>query len=206
MKTILIGRAHGANIPGKCSPEAGTGSEYDFREWKWSREMCGRLRERLQNNPEIIDRGIVVQEVIRQDEDNEPPLRILRDRCNVDDAFAIWLHCNAAGADGKWHTAHGFSIWTCRGLTCSDAAATSIFHEFDNEFPDLQKRTDRSDGDVDFESNFNVLMFTPPSVLLETLFQDNKDDVLVLKSEDFKIRFLNAIEKSIVEIIRSGTI
>lgn len=205
LKEILILRAHGANVPGKCSPDWGTDSPLAFKEWIYSKEMCGRLHEELDSHPEIVQRDIAVTEVIGEFEDNEPALSVLRSRCNKPNAFLIALHNNAAGCSG-WKNARGFSIWTSRGKTKSDACATIIFDEFEAEFPELQVRKDTSDGDPDYESNFNVLMFTPPAVLLETLFQDNKEDVAVLKSEDFKIRFIGCLSAAIVRIIKEGVL
>jgi N-acetylmuramoyl-L-alanine amidase len=193
---IILDSAHGIETPGKRSPDG------KFREYKWSREIISRITEKLDENK--IDYALTVTD------DYEPGLRERVRRTNNlsalvdDDAIFISIHCNAAGDGSNWMKARGFSIWTSRGKTKADKYAEIIYDEFENEFPELPLRSDYSDGDADYESNFAVLMCRIPAVLLEVLFQDNKQDVEVLQSEDFKERFVNCIIKSIRLIIENG--
>jgi N-acetylmuramoyl-L-alanine amidase len=186
---IILDSAHGIETPGKRSPDG------KFREYKWSREIISRITEKLDENK--IDYALTVTD------DYEPGLRERVRRTNNlsalvdDDAIFISIHCNAAGDGSKWMKARGFSIWTSRGKTKADEYAEIIYNEFEKEFHELPLRSDYSDGDADYESNFAVLMCRIPAVLLEVLFQDNKQDVDVLQSEDFKERFVNCIIKAI---------
>jgi N-acetylmuramoyl-L-alanine amidase len=190
---IILDSAHGIDTPGKRSPDG------KFREYKWSREIILRITEKLDENK--IDYALTVTG------DYEPGLRERVRRTNNlsalvdDDAIFISIHCNAAGDGSNWMKARGFSIWTSRGKTNADKYAEIIYDEFEKEFPELPLRSDYSDGDADYESNFAVLMCRIPAVLLEVLFQDNKQDVEVLQSEDFKERFVNCINKAIQLII-----
>ena len=182
---IILDAAHGKNVQGKCSPDG------SFREYKWSREICSRLSSKL------TEAGI--ENILIVPEDTEPGLweRVSRMDKIKGEALVISIHCNAAGMGDKWMNARGFSIWTSRGKTKSDAFAEKIWQQFDADFPELPLRRDLSDGDNDYEANFVVLLSKHPSVLIETLFMDNKEDVAVLNSEDFKSRFVECLVKTI---------
>lgn len=99
----------------------------------------------------------------------------------------ISIHCNAAGADDKWHDARGWSVYTSPGRTKSDDLATCIWNAAKKNLPNDHKnalRADWSDKDPDYESSLYVLTHTKcPAVLTENLFQDNKDDVAYLTSD-----------------------
>lgn len=71
------------------------------------------------------------------------------------DAF-ISIHCNA----GPPGSGDGFEVFTSPGLTASDRLAVDLFTAFAKEFPEKRKRMDLSDGDVDKEARFAVLMRT----------------------------------------------
>jgi N-acetylmuramoyl-L-alanine amidase len=192
---IILDPAHGINTSGKRSPDG------RLREYEWSREIVNRLSDKL--NELGIDNALTVST------EYEPGLRYRVIKTNQlaslvnNDALLISIHCNAAGADGKWHNARGFSIWTSRGQTKSDNYAEIIFNEFEKTFPEIPVRSDTSDGDHDYESNFAVLMCTCPAVLIETLFQDNKEDVELLLSEDFKTGFVECLANSVQLIVNS---
>ena len=71
------------------------------------------------------------------------------------DAF-ISIHCNA----GPPGSGDGFEVFTSPGPTVSDRLAVDLFGAFAAEFPWKRKRMDLSDGDVDKEARFAVLMRT----------------------------------------------
>ena len=192
---IILDPAHGIETPGKRSPDG------RFREYKWSREIVSRIIEKLKENN--IDCAITV------DEDSEPGLKERVRRTNKlssevnYDALFISIHCNASGNGIKWMDARGFSVWTSLGKTKADDYAEIIYNEFDKTFPDIPLRSDFRDGDPDFESNFAVLMCRVPAILLEVLFQDNKEDVEILESEEFKEPFCECIINAIQLIINN---
>ena len=190
---IILDAAHGIEVPGKRSPDG------KFREYKWSREMVSLISEKLKEKN--IDFALTVAD------DYEPGLRERVRRTNNLSALADWdaifisFHCNAAGDGTNWMNARGFSIWTSRGQTKADEYGKIIFEKFKSEFPEIKLRSDYSDGDPDYESNFAVLMCRVPAVLLEVLFQDNKQDVEILQSDDFKELFSSCIVRAIELII-----
>ena len=93
--------------------------------------------------------------------------------------------------------ARGWSIYTSPGETASDRLATEIHaaavpeltqRAYAQTFLPTSKqkaiRTDFSDGDPDYEAKLWMLTQTPcPAVLSENMFQDNKEDVAFLKSD-----------------------
>lgn len=64
--------------------------------------------------------------------------------------------------------ARGFSIYTTKGKTNSDIIAEIIMKQLMSDFPELKTRVDKSDGDLDKEENFTVLVKSNcPAVLIE---------------------------------------
>lgn len=106
----------------------------------------------------------------------------------------VSIHCNA----GK---GTGLEVWTSPGETKSDAIAEILAEELFNEFPEEAARTDRSDGDLDKESRFHVLVKTSmPAVLGETFFFDRRKDAEKLDSHMFLMRISKAYYKAIKRI------
>lgn len=189
-RSIILDPAHGHNTPGKCSPDR---THY---EWEWSRQILYKVKENLEKI------GVTVYM-----SNNTPTEYGLLDRVNhmnaiAAPAFVFSLHNNAAGMGTEWMSARGASIWTTRGVTKSDAYATQIFEKLQKDIPEAGKwRTDYwSDQDPDWESNFTVLMSKHPSVLLEFLFQDNKEDLALIKDESIKSKLVQSLTEVLTEI------
>ena len=94
----------------------------------------------------------------------------------------------------------GFEVFTTRGETKSDVIATEFFNELKREFPGERMRADISDGDVDKEANFTVLMCEPPAVLTENLFFDNREDAELMMSDAGQNRIAKAHFEAIKKI------
>lgn len=180
MKTIILGTAHLKSTPGKCSPDK------KFYEYKFSREVCRTIKAILENM------GYKVIIDIDDDDLNVTQSQELRLRCKVvnelqkqyKNCIYISIHVNAAGADGKWHTATGWEAYTSVGVTAADKLAEYLYEAAKKNLTGKKLRTDYSDKDSDKESNFYVLKHTNcPAVLTENFFQDNKDDVEYLNSD-----------------------
>lgn len=124
-------------------------------------------------------------------------------------AFYFSLHNNAAGNSSQWMSARGVEIWTTIGQTKSDEYATMIYEALYNAFPDIHGtfnknvfwRKDMSDGDVDKEANFTELMNKHPAVLLEWLFQDNKEDVALLNDEKINSKLVEVLTDVLFKIV-----
>ena len=180
MITIILGTAHLKSTPGKCSPDK------QFFEYQYSREICKTIKAILE------EYGYKVIIDIEDDDLNVTTSRELTLRCKIVNELVkqykhciyISIHVNAAGADGKWHNATGWSAYTSTGVTSADKLATCLYDAAKKNLEGKKLRTDFSDKDPDMESNFYVLKHTNcPAVLTENFFQDTKSDVEYLTSD-----------------------
>jgi N-acetylmuramoyl-L-alanine amidase len=89
----------------------------------------------------------------------------------------ISVHGNAGGGSGS-----GFEVFTTVGETKSDKIADYFVEEMSKLFPMEKMRVDTTDGDLDKEVNFAVLMCDCPAVLTENFFFDNLRDALIMSS------------------------
>lgn len=191
---IVLGTAHLATTPGKGSPDG------KFKEYKYSREMVKIIKAILTGygykvlvdyEDDKLPKSMQTPSA-KLEQSRELGLRVnyVNEVCRNNgsgNVLYISIHCNAAGADDKWHDARGWSVYTSPGRTKSDDLATCIWNAAKKNLPNDHKnalRADWSDKDPDYESSLYVLTHTKcPAVLTENLFQDNKDDVAYLTSD-----------------------
>lgn len=189
---IILDPAHGANVPGKCSPDG------RHREYKWSRERVKSLRAIL------TDLGYEVY--VTTESENEPGLSKRKNFATQVKHGAkkllLSLHNNAAGNGGEWMSATGVEVWTTPGVTNADICADFILNRFKKDFPDFKMRFNKDAYlDRDKESKFTVLMGADyMGVLIEWLFQDNKTDVERLSDPETNKAFENSLVEAIEEI------
>ena len=118
-------------------------------------------------------------------------------RCNIINAICdeygknncllISLHMNA----GK---GTGFEIWTSPGATKSDEFATLFMSQYGSFFPGHKLRKDMTDGDVDKESPFYILVNTKcPAILPEWLFFDNYNDWVIQRDPSQQQKYAEMI-------------
>lgn len=189
---IILDCAHGADVKGKCSPD-GT-----HREYKWSRLICGKLRDKLESLGYRVEYTNKTENEIglSQRKNIANNIKINSDQVK----FLISLHNNAAGNGSNWTNATGFEIFTSKGQTLSDKFAQVIMSNLQKDFPEsngFKHRVDLTDGDLDKEENFTVLMGNYYGILLEWLFQDNKEDVKLLNDEIINNKLIDSLIKSI---------
>lgn len=108
------------------------------------------------------------------------------------------LHSNAGNGTG-------FEVYTSPGRTLSDSFATIWGEEIQKMFPLYKFRKDLSDGDLDKEAKFYVLMHTEcPAVLAEYLFFDNYNDWVYQQTDDYKelaaLSILSFVNRAELEI------
>lgn len=189
---IILDCAHGADVKGKCSPD-GT-----HREYKWSRLICGKLRDKLESLGYRVEYTNKTENEIGLSQRKNIANNIKIDSDQV--KFLISLHNNAAGNGSNWINATGFEIFTSKGQTLSDKFAQVIMSNLQKDFPEsngFKHRVDLTDGDLDKEENFTVLMGNYYGILLEWLFQDNKEDVKLLNDEIINNKLIDSLIKSI---------
>lgn len=107
--------------------------------------------------------------------------------------FLVSLHCNAHDNPA----ANGYEVWTWIVQDESDELAEYIFSALEFNFPDLNGRSDTSDGDSDKEAKFGVLRGEIPSVLVELAFITNPNEEALLNSEAGQLKFAEAIGSGI---------
>ena len=181
-KVILLDNGHGVNTPGKCSPDK------SIREWSYSREIVKRIYRELTNKG--YDARILVPE------DDDIKLSVRAGRANevckevgAENVVLVSVHLNAAGNGSDWMKGRGWEVYSTKGKTNSDDLAQSIYDIAEKYLVPLgfKMRPDYSDGDADKEANFTLLyMANCPAVLTENLFQDNKEEVEFLLTEEGK--------------------
>ena len=178
---VILGTAHLDTTPGKCSPDG------KFKECKYSREIVKMIKEDLEKKgvTAVIDyeplepNAKMKGATAKQEQSRELTWRAnfvnsLCSKYGTNNCIYVSVHVNAAGADGKWKNARGWSVYTSPGITKSDALATLLYNEAKTILPPDSKyyvRSDFSDGDPDYEAKFYVLTNTKcPAVLTENLF------------------------------------
>lgn len=178
---FLIDNGHGKETSGKRSPDG------LFREYSYTRDIAAKIVN------ELMWRGYNAIAIVPEDNDVALTERVRRvngycDKLGAANVVLVSVHCNASPPDnGQWHSARGWSAYTSIGETKADKLATMMYEEAEKNFVGHRIRKDFSDGDPDWEENFYVLRNTKcPAVLTENFFQDNKEDVEYLNSEEGK--------------------
>lgn len=87
----------------------------------------------------------------------------------------ISIHGNAGGGTGV-------EVFTTKGETLSDPIADVFMKEMSKVFPCKRQRVDLSDGDLDKEVNFSILMCKGSAILTENFFMDNEKDCELMLS------------------------
>lgn len=187
---VILDPAHGANVKGKCSPDN------RHREYRWSRDRVKSL------NLALTSLGYEVY--VTTSSENEPGLSVRKNFASQirkgERKLLLSLHNNAAG-NGTWCHPRGVEVYTTPGVTKADVCADYIIGQLHKDFPELKMRYNRDAYlERDKEARFTVLMGADyMGVLIEWLFQDNKDDVELLTNLDVNRKF----EESIVAAIEN---
>ena len=206
---IILDAGHGQNTPGKHSElfEDASGKMTRFYEWSYAREIRKRVIDQLNadgytniyiDNPEDWDVSLATRKNRINNKYAEAKKKGMK-------AFLISIHVNAAG-NGPWMNARGWSAWTSKGQTAGDKLADKLYEAAQEVLGPLNQkiRKDMSDGDPDWEANFYILKNTNcAACLTENMFQDNRQDVNWLLSEEGKQAITDIHVKGIKKYIES---
>lgn len=191
---ILIDNGHGENTLGKCSPDG------RLREYAYVREIAQRVVKCLRC------KGYDAERIVEEETDVPLSERCKRvnDICKqvgTKNVLLVSIHCNAAGADGQWHDARGFSSFV--GLNASWKSKMLAQYLW-NEAIEQGLKGNRCVPDAMFmQQNLAICRDTAcPAVLTECLFQDNREDVELLLSEEGKEKISATHVNGIVEFIK----
>ena len=172
----ILDNGHGGMIdgvyqtPGKRSPVWPDGTQ--LFEGEFNRAIVNRLMKKCEDN------GIDAVNLVDTPKDIS-----LTERVNTANKLAkssqkpciyVSIHADAFSDE----SANGWSVYTSPGTTKSDSIATILFEKAAREFTGEYMRSDKySDGDVDKEAKFTVLMDTSmPAILSENFFMTNSDN------------------------------
>lgn len=171
---VLIDNGHGQDTAGKRSPDG------RLMEYAYAREIARRLET------ELKARGIDAVRITPEEYDVP-----LSERCRRANKYGskgvllVSIHCNAAGADGKWHDAHGWAAYVSKNASVNSKTLARCL---------IQAAKDKGLSVREYAhqvpywmQNLAICRDTQcPAVLTENLFQDNKADVDYLLSEEGK--------------------
>lgn len=206
---VFLDNGHGKETPGKRSPLFPQEMKEEFGinifyEYEYTREIVKRIEKELE------ELGISVFIVTPELCDVDLTTRVLRinNRYNSlkkegKKAFLISVHVDAAG-NGDWLTATGWSSYTTKGQNISDVLSKCMYEAAHEVLDPLKKRirTDTTDKDEDKEANFYILKKSNVAcTLTENFFQDNKEDVKFLLSEEGKKAIVDIHIKGILKYI-----
>lgn len=174
---VLIDNGHGVETPGKRSPDG------RLKEYAYAREIADRVVNRLQ--AEGVDAIRIVPE------EADVPLEERVARANKlyaesgKQAILVSIHCNAAGNGSAWMGARGWSVFVDTTASAnSKRLATAMADVAQKKGVTVRKET----GDRNYWiSSLYICKHTNcPAALVENFFQDNKEDVDFLLSEEGK--------------------
>ena len=186
---ILIDNGHGKETPGKCSPDG------RLKEYAYTREIADRLVTGLQNE------GIDAMRIVPGENGVALFERVRRVNAIGKDAILVSIHCNAMGSGAGWMPANGWSVFV--GVNASmnskrlarQLAQVALNRKVKVRRPSPQK--------LYWTANFYICQKTNcPAVLVENFFQDNKEDVEFLLSEEGKQCVTNILLEGITNYLK----
>lgn len=130
------------------------------------------------------------------------PSRHAQLRPGIPPVVLVSIHVDAAGSDGQWHNASGWSCYTSPGQTRGDELATCLYHAAEKYLAGRKIRTDYSDGDPDKEAGFFILNHTKcPAALVECGFMDNRAELEYLQSPEGRKAMVGVVVEGVVEFL-----
>lgn len=171
---LILDNGHGSNTPGKCSPDR------TLREYAWTRIMTDLIAKKARA------RGIRTEIIVPETTDIPLGKRSARAnaiarRNGLKNCLFISVHINAAGADGRWHDATGFTAWVAQNASRNSKTFARLVTA---EMKARGLGGNRAPNPLGYHTaNFAVIRRADcPAVLTENLFQDNRTEVRYLLS------------------------
>lgn len=194
---VIIDNGHGDPplTGGKLSPDG------RLKEYYYCREIAQRVSRQL------TLRGIDTILLVPEKTDT-----LLRERVRKVNGWArklgagnvvlMSIHNNAAGADGKWHSARGFSVFLSKNASEKSKRLARIFTDNATAMGLMGNRAVPKEK-YWVQSLAMTRDTACPAVLTENLFQDNREDVDFLLSEEGKQAITRLHVDSIIQYIKS---
>lgn len=195
MVKILIDNGHGNNTKGKQSPDG------RLKEYAFARDIAKRIESCLKC------KGYDVERIVAEDFDISLSIRCKRvnDICRKvgsKNVLLVSIHSNAAGANGKWYSARGFTAHVGKNASANSKRLASCLWTKAIELGLKGNRAVPSEKYIvqDLAICRDTLC---PAVLTENLFYDNKDDLEFLLSEEGKAAITKLHVEGIIDYINN---
>ena len=197
---ILLDAGHGGFIGGQYVTAPSKQFHHQDGSWAYEGVINRKIKNRLIS---LLEQEEIAYRDITPDEtDTKLEVRtayansIMAQLGNEYNFLYVSIHSNAGGGSG-------FEVWTSPGQTISDRYAEIWVQEIKKEFPEFPFRADKTDGDLDKESKFWVLVRTAmPAVLGELLFFDNFNDWKIQRTPEY----INRVSNTILNFIKRAQI
>lgn len=189
---IVLGTAHRLREPGKRSPDG------RLRECVYSREIVAGVEEKLKEfgykvvvDYEPLDLPVSMQRTNCNVERNlELSMRVntVNDICRrfgAKNVLYVSIHNNAAGADGDWHSARGWSVMVSKNSSSNSKLLAECLFDAAS-VRGVKTRCPLPKQKYWLQSIYVLNKTNCPAILTENLFQDNKEDVDYLLSDEGK--------------------
>lgn len=191
---VLLDNGHGVNTPGKCSPDK------TLLEYKWTREVVDLLIKEFEKH------GIKAIKLVPEENDILLSQRVKRANQYYKEynkqAILISVHCNAAGSDGKWHNASGWSVFISQNASSkSKKLAKCLYEQAEKQHLEGNRSVPKEKYWV--QSLAMCRDTNCPAVLTENMFQDNKEDVNLLLSEEGKKKIVDVHVQGVLEYLKN---
>lgn len=192
---VILDNGHGQETLGKCSPDR------VLREYAWTREMVDLLIAKFTKI------GIKTVKLVPEKTDISLRERVRRAnkiyKDNNKQAILISVHCNAAGGDGKWHNATGWSVFVAQNASSNSKRLAKCLYE------QAEKNGLKGNRSVPKEKYWvqSLAMCRDtncPAVLTENMFQDNKEDVKFLLSKEGKEKIAETHVQGVLNYLNNG--
>ena len=206
---IVLGTAHRLREPGKESPDK------RLKECRYSREIASEIALKLRAygykveiDYEPLDLPKSMQStIVKQERNNELAMRVnyVNEVCRQHGAkivLYVSIHVNAVGSDGKWHDAKGWQV----NISNTASSNSKLLAEclFDAAKAHKLKTRQPAPSLKYWAQSLYVLNNTKcPAILTENLFQDNKQDVDFLLSDEGKHAIIRTHIEGIMNYINS---
>ena len=194
---VLIDNSHG-DPPlsgGKHSPDNRL-KEYYY---------CSEIAQRVSR--ELTLRGVDTLLLVPEKTDTPLKERVRKvngwaKKLGSQNVVLVSIHNNAAGADGKWHSATGFSVFVSNNASSKSKKLAQIFTANATDMGLMGNRC--VPPEKYWVQSLAMTRDTAcPAVLTENLFQDNEEDVKFLLSEEGKRAITTLHVNSIIQYINS---
>lgn len=181
---VVLDPGHGVEEPGKRSPDG------SFLEHEGNLDMAFRIKKHLERHNVTV----VMTRTDEHDVELEHRVKISNDA--HPDLF-VSVHSNAAGNGEDWYNARGFGIYT--SMAGADAGRNRAARMVINRA--VEEGIHLWGGGLHHEAFYVVRNTVASAILIEQLFHDNKEDVALLKDEEYRQKIARAISKGVLDFL-----